>query len=205
MGNNFIRNDLPIYKTGEKMKNLTAILAILMLIFVGLACSGDETEKANSLVDEANKFVAEGNKAVQEAESKGKEFDKKVSDASGQREEQQDINKFANDNLIPTYNKIKENYTKAGEKFGEASKLKINDKYKEYLQLKEQEFKKRAEYAESLNAIPNTLAKSQSKDEYLEKVEKDVENSKKLAKEADDIAAKATKIQTDNPTIFKKN
>jgi hypothetical protein len=67
MGNNFIRNDLPIYKTGEKMKNLTAILAILMLIFVGLACSGDETEKANSLVDEANKFVAEGNKAVQEA------------------------------------------------------------------------------------------------------------------------------------------
>ena len=187
------------------MKNLTAVLAVLMLIFAGLACSGDETEKANALVDEANKFITEGNKNVTDAGTKGQEFDKMVNDAEETKEEQDKITAFGKNELTPLYDKMKDNYQKAGEKFDAASKLKVNDKFKEYLETKSAEFKKRAEYAESLKAIPKALTDSKSKDDYNESVKKVVENSQKILKEANDLDAKATKIQTDNPSIFKKS
>jgi hypothetical protein len=186
------------------MKNLTAILAVLMLVFAGLACSGDETDKANALVDEANKFITEGNKNVDDADKKGKEFDTMVDQAEGSKEDQDKITEFGNKELIPLYDKMKDNFQKAGEKFDAASKLKVNDKFKEYLDTKAAEFKKRADYAESLKAIPKTLTTSKSKEEYNEAVKKDVENSQKLLKEAQDLGEKAKKVQNDNPTIFKK-
>ena len=185
------------------MKNFTAVFAVLMLIFAGLACSGDETEKANALVDEANKFVTEANKNVVDAEAKGKEFDSKVS-AISSNEEHDKVSEFGKTELLPLYDKMKDNFQKAGDKFDEAGKLKLNDKYKEYLQLKASEFKKRAEYAESLKAIPKTMTDSKDEKNYAEAVKKDVDNSQKILQDAKDIETKANKIQTDNPDIFKK-
>lgn len=187
------------------MKNLTAVLAVLIMIFVGLACSaGDETEKANTLVDEANKFVTDGNKNVTDAESKGTEFDAKVREVDS-NDDQKKVTEFADKELVPLYDKMKDNYQKAGEKFGEASKLKLNEKFKEYLDLKASEFKKRAEYAENLKNIPKTFASSKNEQEYQSAVKKDVEKAQQLLKEANELGEKATKIQTDNPTIFKKS
>ena len=185
------------------MKNFTAILAVLMMIFAGLACSGDETDKANVLVDEANKLVAEGNKNVQDAETKGKEFDTKVSEIES-NDDHKKVSEFGDKELVPIYDKMKDNYQKAGEKFEAAGKLKVNDKYKEYLDAKAAEFKKRAEYAESLKAIPKTFAASKDEKDYSESVKKDVEKAQKILKEANELAEKATKIQNDNPGIFKK-
>jgi hypothetical protein len=186
------------------MKNLTAILAVLMLIFAGLACSSDETDKANALVDEANKFVAEGNKNIDDADRKGKEFDQKV-EAISSNDEHDQVSEWGKTELVPVYDKMKDNFQKASDKFAEASKLKVNDKFKEYLDTKAQEFKKRAEYAESLKAIPKTMTESKDEKTYNEAVKKDVEKSQKLLQEAKDLGDKATKIQNDNPTIFKKS
>jgi hypothetical protein len=186
------------------MKNVTAILAVLLMIFAGLACSGDETEKANALVDEANKFITDGNKNVTDAESKGTEFDKKVREIDS-NEDHKKVTEFGDKELMPLYDKMKENFQKAGEKFGEASKLKLNEKYKEYLETKASEFKKRAEYADQLKAIPKTLSSSKNEQEYQEAVKKDVEKAQKLLAEAKELGDKAAKIQADNPGIFKKS
>jgi tetratricopeptide (TPR) repeat protein len=186
------------------MKNITAILAVLMMIFVGLACSGEETEKANGLVGEANKFIVEGNKNVTDAETKGTEFDKKVTEIDSD-DDHKAVSEFGEKELIPLYDKMKDNFQKAGDKFEEAGKLKLNEKYKEYLTTKAAEFKKRAEYAESLKAIPKTLSASKAAKDYSESVKKDVEKSQKLLKEAQELADKATKIQKDNPTVIQQS
>ncbi len=187
------------------MKNLTAILAVLLMIFAGLACSGDESDKANALVDEANKFITDGNTGLDDATKKGGQFDKMVDEAEETKEAQTKINEFGKNELIPLYDKIKDNFQKASEKFDAASKLKVNDKFKEYLETKAAEFKKRAEHADSLKAVPKSLADSKDKDSYLEAAKKDNEKSLKLLKEAKELGDKATKIQTDNPTVFKKS
>ncbi|MBS1792480.1 MAG: hypothetical protein JSS81_01430 [Acidobacteria bacterium] len=186
------------------MKNITAILAVLMLIFAGLACSSDETDKANGLVDEANKFIKEANTAVDQAESKGKEFDRMV----GAIETEDDFKKatdFGNKELIPAYDKMKDNFSKAGEKFEAAGKLKVNDKFKEYLEAKAAEMKKRAEYAEVYKGIPKALADSKGKSDYKEALQKILDKAQGLQKEAKDLDEKATKIQKDNPNVMKQN
>jgi uncharacterized protein YxeA len=186
------------------MKNLTAVLAVLMMIFVGLACTNDETDKANAMVDEANKFIAEANKAVTDAETKGQEFDTKVSEISS-NDEHKKVGEFGEKELQPLYDRMKENFQKAGEKFEAAGRLKVNEKFKEYLDLKASEFKKRAEYAEALKAIPKTLSSSKNPKEYETAVEKEVDKAQKLLNEAKELDEKAKKIQNDNANIFKQS
>lgn len=186
------------------MKNLTAITAVLIMIFAGLACSSDDTEQANKLVDEANVFITEGNKIVQDAENKGKEFDRKVS-AISNNDDHKKVSEFGDKEILPLYDKMKDNFQKAGEKFEAAAKLKLNEKFKEYLDAKASEFKKRAEYSESLKSIPKTFSSSKNEQDYQEKVAGDVEKAQKLLKEANDLSDKASKIQNENPSIFKKS
>lgn len=185
------------------MKNLTAILAVLMLLFVGLACS-DQTDKANALVDEANKFITDASKNIEDADAKGKEFDKKINEIES-NDDHKKVSEFGEKELVPLYDKMKENFQKAGEKFEAASKLKTNEKFKEYLEAKAAEFKKRAEYAEQMKAIPKTLSSSKNEKEYKDAVAKEIEKAQKLLKEATELGEKATKIQKDNPDIMKQN
>ncbi len=185
------------------MKNITAILAILMVIFAGLACSGDDTEKANALVAEANKAIVEGNNNFDQVKTKGGEFDQKVKEAQTEDEKNSAVD-FGNKELMPLYNSMSDNFQKAGDKFDEASKLKLNEKFKEYLAAKAAEFKKRAELANAFKAIPKILSDSKNKNDYKEESAKIVEKVQKLSKEAQELADKATKIADDNPTVIKK-
>ena len=57
------------FKTNQSVSN--ALLAGLLLLGVVLACSaGDETEKANKLVNEGNAAIEEGKKYVADGEAK---------------------------------------------------------------------------------------------------------------------------------------
>ena len=104
--------------------------------------------------------------------------------------------------LFPLYDSMKENFQKAGDKFEEASKLKINEKNKEYLELKAKEMKTRSDYSAELKKIPQALIDSHNPAEY--KKAKDDTNDKisKMLAEAKDLGDKANKIQTDNPGII---
>ncbi len=186
------------------MKNLTGIFALLLMIFAGLACSGDDTEKANALVDEANKFVVEANKSVDQAQAKGTEFDKKVA-AMTEKDDKKAISEFSAKELIPIYNSMKDNFQKAGDKFAEAGKLKLNAKFKEYLEAKAAEMKKRSEYGNELKSIPKALDDADTKKDYDDAVAKSLEKIKAIQKDAQDLADKAAKIQKDNPDVMKQN
>lgn len=188
------------------MKNLTGILAVLMVVAIGLACSGsfgDDTEKANGVVDEANKFVTSANESVTKAEKKVKEYDEKVG-AIKSDAELKAAREFGKE-LFPIYDSMNENFKKASEKFDEASKLKINEKHKEYLETKAKELKVRAEFALELKKVPQALIDTENKKAYLEASGKIIENVKKMTKEATELGEKAEKIRKDNPDVMKQN
>ena len=55
----------------NNQRHSSAVMALLLLVAAVLACStGDETEKANKLVDEGNAAVQEAKKYVGEAEER---------------------------------------------------------------------------------------------------------------------------------------
>ena len=183
------------------MKNIFGILAIAVTIAIGLACSGfDDTAKANAIVDEANKFVKTANDSVEKAEKLGTEFDKRVS-AMKTEDDLAKTRDFAKD-LIKEYESMIDNFKKSGDKFDEASKLKLKDKHKEYLEIKAKEMKLRSDYSVELKKIPQSLIDSSNKAEFTSAVAKVVEKVRSMTSEAKDLGEKAEKIIKDNPDIM---
>ncbi|MEK7724831.1 MAG: hypothetical protein AAB336_10810 [Acidobacteriota bacterium] len=183
------------------MKHLTGILAIVVMITIGLACSGDDTQKANDLVKEANKFVIDANDGVKKAEAKGTEYDSKLAKITTDKQVEE-LREFGKE-IMKIYDSMNENFGKAGGKFEEASKLKVNDKFKEYLELKGREMKKRAEYSLEIKKIPQALIDSKKREEYVENAKTYGTNAKKILDEAKDLGDKADKIIKENPTVIK--
>jgi len=188
------------------MKNLTGVFAIFMLLLIGLACSGsfgDETTKANVLVDDANKFVTTANESVTKVGTKADELEKKIDAIKGDADlkSARDFGK----ELMPLYDSMSENFKKASDKFDEASKVKIQEKHKEYLETKAKEMKLRSEYALELKKIPQALIDSDGEKAFRDASGKIAENVNKMTKEAKELSDKADKIQKDNPDVMKQN
>lgn len=184
------------------MKNLTGILAILILLCAGLACSGDDTTKANETVGEANKFVSTANESVVKASAMFDEFETKV-DSIKNDTGLEEAKKMAKD-LMPLYDSMSENFTKAGQKFDEASKLKIKEKHKEYLETKAKEMKLRGEYSAELKKIPQALIDSKGEKDYRDAASAVAEKVNKMTSEAKALGEKATQIQKDNPDVMEQ-
>jgi len=182
-------------------KNVTgALMAALLLIGVVLACGGatDETEKANKLVNDGNAAIEDGKKYLKDAEEKKDQMlHMNVAHLGEART-------TANE-AIRAYDQAEEKCKDAAAKFDEASKLKLNDKFKEYLALKVKEYNKRAELVETLKSTPQALIDSQSRSSFISRANAATEKAERLGKEADDLSAQAEKIQKDNPDSFKKS
>ncbi len=176
----------------------TMFMALLLLVTAVLACSsGDETEKANKLGDEGNAAVAEGKKFFQDAdEKKQKMLETNVS----QLAEARTLAKEA----IAAYDKAEDKCKEAAKKYDEASKLKISDKFKEYLGIKFKEYNKRAELVEAAKGTPQALIDSESRSSFITRAKANNEKTAALAKDADDLAGQAKKLEADNPNMFKK-
>ena len=184
----------------NNQRHSTAVMALLLLVAAVLACSrtggGDETEKANKLVGEGNAAVQEGRKYLTEA---GDEMDKmmktpvaKLKDARATAVE-----------AIAAYDKAKGKCKEASKKYEEASKLKIKDKFRDYLALKVKEFDKRAELVETAKGTPQALIDAKNRVSFVSMANANNERVARLTKEADDLAAQSDKLQKDNPDSFK--
>jgi len=106
--------------------------------------------------------------------------------------------------LMPMYESMSENFKKAGEKFDEASKLKLKEKHKEYLETKAKEMKLRGEYSAELKKIPQALIDSANEKAYRETVADLSEKINKMTEEAKTLGDKATQIQKDNPDVMEQ-
>jgi hypothetical protein len=177
-------------------------MALLLMVAAVLACNlGDETDKANKLVDEGNAAIGDAKKFIAEAEDKKA----KMIDAVSAIKDDADLaaaRSIAKE-AIAAYDKTKAKCDETAKKFEEASKLKIKDKFKEYLLIKVKEFQKRAELVAAAKGAPQALIDSDNKSAFDTAMKAADEKVDKLSKEADDLAAQGTKIQKDNPDVFK--
>jgi hypothetical protein len=179
-------------------RHSSTFMALLVLVAAVLACSsGNETEKANKIGDEGNAAVNEGKKFYTDAEEKKQAMlQTKVS----QLAEARTLAKEA----IAAYDKAEEKCKEAARKYDEASKLKISDKFKEYLGIKVKEYNKRAELCEAAKGTPQALIDSESRSSFISRANVNNGRVAQLLKDADEIAGQAKKLEADNPDMFKK-
>ena len=184
-------------KTNQNVSN--ALLAVLLLLGVALGCgASDETEQANKLVNEGNAAIEAGKKFVADGEEKKS---KMLQTSVAQLADARALAKEA----IRAYEQAEQKAKEAAGKFDEASKLKINDKFKEYLSLKVKEYNKRADLVEALKGTPQALIDSENRASFISHASEANQKAEGLAKEADDFEAQADKLQKDNPDTIKKS
>jgi hypothetical protein len=186
----------------NKKTQINALVLVIVIFTVALACSNDETQKANNLVDDANVSITDANKNSDDGLAKIYSMEAMLPRIKSQN----DLNSarsVAND-CISVLTKAKDKYTEATSKLQEAGKMSINEKLKEYLDLKAQEMKKRSEAMETAIREPQALIDSNNVSEYTFKVKSITESFKNLRQEADDLAKKADKLQEENKDVIKK-
>lgn len=172
-----------------------ALLAFMLMAAFVIGCSslGGDTEKANKLVEEGNVLVQDGNKLSEEAAAKSKEIFDNIGDFPDNRA---GLKRPANE-LIDIIDQGSSKFREAAKKFDEASKLKVDEKFKEYLSLKSQEFNKHADHIESTKGSPQAVLDESIKDlrALNAKLTSVNERIYKVGKEWKDLEAKAKKAQ----------
>jgi hypothetical protein len=185
-----------------KIKNNPILVMFALLVF-GLACNlGDQTDEANKFVGEANDLIKKSNEQIPKANLLFTELLGSLSSVDN-LEEHKKINKAKFDELIGLYDQIEKSSGEVVGKFEAASKLKLDEKYKQYLDAKLLELKKRSE-ADKMSA-PFVKSFLETKD--IDKVNKLIEDynakTEVNSKEADELMQKADQIAKDNPDKIK--
>jgi len=183
-------------------RNLNSLFAMLLLVAVVLACSKSGGTDTND-VAKANQLVDEGNAAVQQ----GKTF---LTDAEAKKDKMMHTNmrqladaRVTAAEAIAAYDRATEKCKEAAQKYDEASRLKIDEKFKDYLALKVKEYNKRAEMIDAAKDTPKALIESTNRSSFVNRVSANNEKVDKLSKEADELASESDKIRKDNPASFK--
>jgi hypothetical protein len=166
-------------------------------------CKDQEAEKANEL-------VAAGNQSLEEANKQGADALKQLTDLLNETahnfHEDRAALKGKVDEVISAYDKVIANLKNGAEKYEAVSKMKIDDKLKDYYSTLAQSYRKMIDQRE--------LAKKQAKlvtdesiteqEEFVSKVNSLGADKDKLQAEVTSLQDKAKKIQADNPGVFAK-
>jgi len=179
------------------------LLALTVLINLLSACGssgGDETAKANQLIAEANTAIDAGNVSAVAASKKNDWIFQEIRDTT-----------FADDKVrlksaaretIDGFTQSAAKFREAARKFEEASNLRVNDKFKEYLLLKSQEFNRNAEKMEVAAAIPQAVLDSDTIETLRQKFDENKTRYEQLEKEGKDLADRADKVRAENKDQF---
>lgn len=186
-------------KTNRISQRLNPLLALSILVIAVLACSGGK----NSEVDKANKLVQEGNASVQDAKKFLTEAEEKKAQMMKTPVSQLAQARTLAAESVAAYERTKEKCKEAAQKYDEASRMKVNEKFRDYLILKAKEFNKRAEIVDTAKDTPQAVIESTNRSSFVNRANANNQKVAQLVKEADDLSAQADKLQKDNPDIFK--
>lgn len=182
-----------------------AALSLLLLASLVLACSSLKKLTGNSGIDEANKLVQSANEDLKEIN--------KI--AQSNKDQESRINKLLNANDFNAAKQAMDDTVKAiddglargksaAEKFEKASKLDIDQVYREYLTLKSQSVRKTVEAFEELKKAITILRDNIGGTDKaaLKRAQQDAIKS---GENFDRLIAEAVKLDRDADDIARKN
>jgi hypothetical protein len=183
--------------------NLFAALAIT--IFISLACSGGSQQaEANKIVAEANKKLEEARALITKTDERNTAlFDENIqtnAQLKSYKERKADEAKA----IISDYEKVSDALKDISGKYADVSRMNVSDKYKEYTKIKAEEFALRAEAVTASKGNAQAFNELDDARKMVARFKENNEKSAKLFKDADELGAKAKKIEEENKDIFKE-
>ena len=188
------------------MKNkLNLLITLALIIGIGLACSGgNQQAEANKLVDEANKKLEEAKDLLAKTDARATKLFSEPLKTVQQLNDYKAKTKGEAKSIADDYEKVAGILKEVSKKFDDASRLNTTDKYKEYAKVKSDEFAKRAEAMNIHKGNAQAFAEITEPKEMFSKFTENNTKSAALMKEADELGAKAKKMEEDNKDLFKQ-
>jgi hypothetical protein len=190
----------------RKTVRARALVVFPMILLAAAGCSllsdfGYQTEKANKLVLAANAALEDSRDRLSKNNPSLNEIDQ-----ASQAKTMSDFERLRSlaKETLPDIEKATQGYTDAAGKLDEASKLKLRDKYKEYLEVRGQAVRKGGELIETMAGMLAALVESNSPDDYQNRAAKLAQRIYELKKESEDLTAKANDIHEQNKEVFVK-
>lgn len=175
---------------------VAALLALLLTLGLA-ACS--QTEEANRLVDEMNALTTKGSETAQQAIARSQQMQEK--DFAAEREEVRRLGRES----ASLFGQARDLFRQAADKAEQASRLKVDAWFSEYLSLKAQQLRKASE-AYDLSGQEGQLAAG---DGTLEEINKGVAELEarvaKLNEENEAITARVKKIEEEHKDDIRKD
>lgn len=179
-----------------------ALLSFLGLMFAS-ACN--EVDKANALVKEANKKIDAYNVDASALSKKHAQFQEMIK--NGKLESDPASLKTQGQEVVAAYQALSIRCKEIADKFDAASKLKVNQKLKQYWSLKAQVFQKRNDILtanqDKIQSILDGMAKNDMS-QVESRLDKDNANIDAWDKMATDLEQQGEKMIQQNPDIFEK-
>jgi hypothetical protein len=185
--------------TGTTRKLLFAFALATFLVTPGCKyfskAADDQTKEANKLQEEADQLAAKVDEAYNQTTQKEEAF---------KAEKKAKTRQQLNDEEAAIFDQAVADAKSAAEKYEQASKLKVDEKYKQFLDLRAQLLRKEGAHLAALKELPSARKDASLKGKTLRDKQADIKTrSEKLKKEVDDLKTQADKMQKENGDKFK--
>jgi len=175
---------------------IPALLALLLALGLAAACT--QTEQANKLVDEMNALTQGGGELAQKAIARSKEMQEK--DFAEEREEVRSLGR----EVSSLFGRARDQYRQAADKAEEASRLKVDAWFSEYLSLKAQQLRKVAEVYDLSGREGEVAAGDGTLEEINQQIADLEARVASLNKENEAITARVRKIEEEHKGDIRK-
>jgi len=185
---------------------------LVLMVLIGLSLAGDinaQMVKANKLLDEPNVITKKQNELIVKATELFNELFHDNLAKAEDIETYEDVkaykekNKSKFDELISFYGQIERLAAESIDKYEQILKLKLPEKYKEYMDIKIQEFKKRADGHKLVAPFIKEFLQTNDVDKLIKVMEDFNRQTADIIKEAAKLSEKAGQIAKDNPKVIK--
>lgn len=188
----------------KQHNKLNAIFIILAMVALVLACGGgSQTTEANKIVDTANKKLDEAKELYSKTEDRNKKLFSADIRTVGQLQYYKAEKDSEAKSIVSDYEKTSEMLKDIARQYDDVSRLNLDEKYKEYAKLKSNEYNKRAEAVNIRKGNAQAFSEIDDPKIMMTKFDENNKKSDKLFTEAEEIGAKAKKIEEENKEIFK--
>lgn len=170
-----------------------------------MACSlDDQTTEANKLVDEANIVVRKNNEVSGKATDLFNELMGENISKSKSADDYREKNKSKFDELVSLSEQSDKLGAESVDKFEQASKMKISEEFKEYLEHQNQGLRKVNETRNLMTVYAKEFLQTKDADKINKQLNDYEKKRTDAEKETDELTKKIAQFEKDHPALFQK-
>lgn len=177
----------------------TALVCVFLAALFMTAC--EQIGEVNKLIGEANKKMTDASDLIDKA---NKQADEVLSSDFADLSELRTKSDAKVKDALANYDKATALLNGSAADYTTASKLKINDKLKGYIELKSKESAKLGETTDCLKTNLKAFVDASDPESLVKKLEDNKTKLDKLSAEAKALTDQVTKFETDNKDLFEK-